>query len=53
MLYRLVRPVKRPGSTIPQFVQRIPADVRAHAIGVSLAIPALRSAALIVVISAR
>ncbi len=27
MLYRLVRPVKRPGSSIPQFVKRIPADV--------------------------
>lgn len=27
MLYRLVRPVKRSGSSIPQFVKRIPADV--------------------------
>lgn len=27
MLYRLVRPVKRPGSSVPQFVKRIPSDV--------------------------
>ncbi len=33
MLMRLVRPVKRSGSTVPQFVKRIPTDVRAHAIG--------------------
>jgi len=33
MLYRLVRPVKRSGSSFPQFVQRIPTDVRRHAIG--------------------
>ena len=39
MLFRLVRPLKRPGSSIPQFVQRIPADVRARAVGVTLAIP--------------
>lgn len=39
MLLRLVRPVKRSGSSIPQFVQRIPADVRARAIGRTLAIP--------------
>ncbi len=39
MLFRLVRPLKRPGSSISQFVQRIPADVRARATGVTLAIP--------------
>jgi integrase len=39
MLYRVVRPVKRSGSSIPQFIQRIPADVRAQAIGRKLTIP--------------
>jgi hypothetical protein len=39
MLYRLVRPVKRPRSSNSYFVQRIPADVKARAVGVSLAIP--------------
>jgi integrase len=39
MLFRLVRPVKRFGSSMSQFVQRIPADIRARAIGRSLAIP--------------
>jgi integrase len=39
MLFRLVRPVKRFGSSMNQFVQRIPADVRAHAVGLRLAIP--------------
>jgi integrase len=39
MLYRLVRPMKRSGSSIPQFVQRIPADVRPRAIGRTLTIP--------------
>lgn len=39
MLFRLVRPLKRPGSSNPYFAQRIPADLRARAIGVSLAIP--------------
>jgi hypothetical protein len=39
MLFRLVRPVKRSGSSIPYFVQRIPADVRARAIGRTLEIP--------------
>lgn len=33
MLLRLVRPLKRSGSSIPQFVQRIPADVRPRAVG--------------------
>ena len=33
MLLRLVCAVKRSGSSIPQFVQRIPADVRHRAIG--------------------
>jgi len=31
--------MKRPGSSIPQFVQRIPSDVRPRAIGLTLAIP--------------
>jgi hypothetical protein len=39
MLFRLVRPLKRPGSPNPYFAQRIPADLRARAVGVSLAIP--------------
>jgi hypothetical protein len=39
MLLRLVRPLKRPGSSMPYFVQRIPADVKARAIGLALAIP--------------
>ena len=33
MLLRLVRPLKRSGSSIPQFAKRIPADVRLRAIG--------------------
>jgi hypothetical protein len=39
MLFRLVRPMMRPGSSMSYFVQRIPADVRARAIGMKLAIP--------------
>lgn len=39
MLYRLVRPMKRSGSSIPQFVQRIPADVRSRAIGRTITLP--------------
>ncbi|WP_054141076.1 DUF6538 domain-containing protein [Bosea sp. AAP35] len=39
MLYRLVRSVKRPGSSHLQFVQRIPADVLSRAAGVRLSIP--------------
>ena len=39
MLFRLVRSLKRPGSTMSQFVQRIPADVRVLAVGLNLAIP--------------
>ncbi|HWM47687.1 MAG TPA: recombinase XerD [Xanthobacteraceae bacterium] len=39
MLFRLVRPLKRPGSRNPQFVKRIPADVRPRAAGLKLAIP--------------
>ena len=39
MLYRIVRPVKRRDSSRPQFVQRIPADVRASAIGRTLSVP--------------
>jgi hypothetical protein len=39
MLYRLVRPVRRSGSRIPYFVQRIPADVKARAIGLKLDLP--------------
>jgi hypothetical protein len=44
MLFRLVRPVKRSGSSIPYFVQRIPADVRSGAIGRTLEIPLADSA---------
>lgn len=39
MLYRLVRPMKRSGSLVPQFVQRIPADVRTRAIGRTITVP--------------
>jgi hypothetical protein len=39
MLYRLVRPVKRRDSSLIQFTQRIPADVRSRANGLKLSIP--------------
>jgi hypothetical protein len=39
MLFRVVRPMKRDGSRIPIFVQRIPADVISRAVGMKLAIP--------------
>jgi hypothetical protein len=48
MLLRLVRPVKRSGSSIPQFVKRIPADVRDLAVGKSVAIPLGDSTVLVV-----
>jgi hypothetical protein len=35
----MIRPVKRHGSRNPQFVQRIPADVRSRAMGLRLDIP--------------
>ncbi len=39
MLFRLVRPMKRNGSTQAQFVQRIPADVKARVVGMKLRFP--------------
>lgn len=39
MLYRLVRPVKRRDSSLIQFTQRIPSDVRLRAIGLKLSAP--------------
>ncbi len=39
MLLKLVRPVKRSGSSVPYFVQQIPTDVRASAIGRTLEVP--------------
>lgn len=39
MLFRVVRPMKRDGSRIPMFVQRIPADLMSRAVGTRLAIP--------------
>lgn len=39
MLYRLVRPVKRRDSSLIQFTQRIPADIRLRASGLKLSIP--------------
>lgn len=39
MLYRLVRPMQRKGSSKHQFVQRIPADVKPHAAGLKLEVP--------------
>jgi hypothetical protein len=52
MLFRLVRSVKRTGSRHRYFVRRIPADVRALAVGKRLIIP-LGEATQSVVISAR
>ncbi len=39
MLYRLVSPVKRPGSSNLQFAKRIPTDVRKRIVGKTLHIP--------------
>ena len=39
MLYRLVRPVKRKGSSKQHFVQRIPADIKGRAAGLKLFVP--------------
>ena len=39
MLFRMVRPVKRTGSRNRHFVRRIPVDVKAKAIGLTLTIP--------------
>lgn len=39
MLFRMVRPVKRAGSRNRHFVRRIPVDVKAKAIGLTLTIP--------------
>ena len=39
MLFRLVRPVKRFGSSMNYFVQRIPGGVKARAVDLKLAIP--------------
>ena len=39
MLYRLVRPMKRSGSSNHQFVKRIPSDLKNRMVGVRLAIP--------------
>lgn len=39
MLLRVARPVKRSGSRNRQFARRLPVDVRAKAIGLTLTIP--------------
>lgn len=39
MLFRLVRPVKRPDSSIPQFIQRIPTDILPLVAGRTLSLP--------------
>lgn len=39
MLLRLVSPVRRAGSSIPQFVQRVPADLLPRAAGTRLEVP--------------
>jgi hypothetical protein len=52
MLFRLVRPVKRTGSRHRYFVRRIPADVRALAVGKRLIIP-VGEASQSIIISAR
>ena len=52
MLFRVVRPMKRDGSRIPMFVQRIPTDVMSRAVGTRLAIP-LGDAFTFVTVSAR
>jgi integrase len=52
MLFRLVSPMQRSGSKVPQFVQRIPADVRTRAVGLRLAIPIGEETIRLVVTSA-
>jgi integrase len=52
MLYGLVSPVKRSGSSIPQFVRRIPADLRDRAVGMHLDVP-LGDSSVPVVITAK
>ncbi|MES0074953.1 hypothetical protein [Mesorhizobium sp. M0058] len=49
MLYRLVRPVKRTGSSKQQFVQRIPADLRDRMVGMKLAVPIGEETALVTI----
>jgi hypothetical protein len=49
MLLRLVSPMRRPGSSIPQFAKRIPADIRERLIGMRLAIPLGEEAVLVTV----
>jgi len=39
MLVQLLRPMAREGSSKKYFVQRIPADVKASAVGMTLMIP--------------
>ncbi|MCR9280453.1 MAG: hypothetical protein NXH99_02085 [Rhodobacteraceae bacterium] len=39
MLYRLVRPIKRKESSNPQFVKRIPLDLRNRMSGMKLCLP--------------
>lgn len=39
MLYRLVRPMKRKGSSNQHFVQRIPAELRERMVGMKLVVP--------------
>ena len=39
MLLRLVRPVKRTGTSFNHFQQRIPADIRGRAVGMALDVP--------------
>ena len=53
MLYRLVRPMKRSGSSHRQFVRRIPADVRTRAIGRSLTVPLSDTESATVTITAK
>ena len=39
MLYRLVRPMRRSGSSKPQFIRRIPVEVRARLVGKCINVP--------------
>ena len=53
MLYRLVRPVKRQGSSRHQFVKRIPVDLKDRLVGMTLDIPLTDVETVAVTISER
>ena len=49
MLYRLVRPMRRKGSSHAYFEQRIPSDVRERAVGLKLDVPCGQAAVSIII----